>query len=178
MENAPFEDIRNRYLPSRVKVLFIGESPPIGGAFFFLGKSILFKSTKEVFEEFYIKLFPDPFDFLNFFKNSGYFLDDLCHKPINHIKDPIVREKLRSKSIEGLSDRLKDYNPRRIISVMKNPQFNMCVDEAINNSAIDISIKYAPLPFPRYERNVISYKLNLKQYLTDLNDRRIITNSK
>lgn len=174
MGNMPFEDIRNRYLPSVIKVLFIGESPPSGGAFFFLGKSILFNTTKVVFEEFYKKHFLDPFDFLNFFRNSGYFLDDLCHKPINQIKDPIFREKLRLGGIEGLSNRLKNYNPRRIIPIMKNPHFNMCVDKAIDNASIDISIRYAPLPFPRYERDVIRYKLNLKQYLTDLKDRKII----
>jgi len=174
MDNIPFEDIRNRYLPSSVKVLFIGESPPIGGAFFFLGKSILFNATKVVFEEFYNKHFLDPFDFLNFFKNSGYFLDDLCHEPINHIEDKTLREKLRLDNILGLSDRLKDYNPRRIISVMKNPHFNMCVDKAIDNASIDISIRYAPLPFPRYKRDVIRYKQYLTQYLADLNDRKII----
>lgn len=103
MNKDQFQQIRLKYLPVIAKVLFIGESPPSGGAFFFLGKSILFNTTKVVFEEFHKKHFPVPFDFLNFFKNSGFFIDDLCHEPINQIKDPIFREKLRLGNIEGFS---------------------------------------------------------------------------
>ncbi len=174
MEDIQFEQIRLKFLPSEVNVLFIGESPPAGGTFFYLGKSILFNTTKVVFEEFYNKDFSNPLDFLDFFKNLGCFLDDLCHSPVNHIKDLTVRNKPRYKSIKGLANRLKCYNPKRIISIMKNPYFNMCIDKAINLADIDINIKFNPLPFPRYNRDIIRYKLGLKKYIRKLKDFGII----
>lgn len=174
MDNILFEDVRNRYIPSEIKVLFIGESPPIGGTFFFLGKSILFNATKDVFEEFYDKYFYNPLDFLDFFKNSGYFLDDLCYEPINHITDIEKRRKLREENIENLKSRLNKYNPLRIIVIMKDQHFNDCIDKAIRIANIDNNIKYNSLPFPRYNKAVLGYKSGLLEYLTDLKRLSII----
>ena len=174
MNNNEIQRIRLNYLPKDIKVLFIGESPPIGNTFFYKGRSVLFNSTREVFEKFYNKDFSDSFYFLEFFKDSGFFLDDLCHSPINHIKDSALRNKLRDDGILGLKNRLEIYRPKRIISVMKDPYFNMCIDEAINLAGIDVNIKYSPLPFPRYNKYVIQYKLTLREYLENLRNLEII----
>lgn len=174
MENILFEDIRNRYLPTEIKVLFIGESPPCKGQFFYSGKPKLLTSTMEVFEDFFKKDFKDNLEFLKFFKTSDYFLDDLCHKPINQIEDPIERNKKRSKSVKALRNRLKEYNPKKIIVIMKDKDFNKYINQAINLANLNNNIRYEALPFPRYERDVIRYKLGLKEYLADLRSKKTI----
>ena len=44
------EELRRRYQPKEVKVLFIGESPPARGTFFYKGDSPLFTHTQSMFE--------------------------------------------------------------------------------------------------------------------------------
>jgi hypothetical protein len=43
------EDLRARYRPRDVDVLFIGESPPAGGTFFYAANSNLYYATEEAF---------------------------------------------------------------------------------------------------------------------------------
>lgn len=46
---GPIERQRRRYKPKEVRVLFIGESPPEGGTFFYLANSKLYRHTKSRF---------------------------------------------------------------------------------------------------------------------------------
>ena len=42
MPNNTYENLRNHYKPDKVEVLFVGESRPQGGTFFYQGDSTLF----------------------------------------------------------------------------------------------------------------------------------------
>lgn len=42
-----YENLRSYYKPSNVEILFVGESRPHGGAFFYLGNSALYRETKK-----------------------------------------------------------------------------------------------------------------------------------
>lgn len=43
------QQAREDYLPDAVQVLFIGESPPAGGTFFYRANSGLYRATREAF---------------------------------------------------------------------------------------------------------------------------------
>lgn len=60
------QEIRNKYRPKEITLLFIGESPPSGGTFFYNGNSILFQYTREAFENFYNRTFQSYGAFLDF----------------------------------------------------------------------------------------------------------------
>ena len=85
--NPKIEVIRRKYKPAKIKILFIGESPPAGGTFFYDGNSNLAKYTKSAFENCFGTSISQMPEFLRFFKEQGCFLDDLCLYPINNIKD-------------------------------------------------------------------------------------------
>jgi hypothetical protein len=70
------ELIRKRYLTKEVRVLFVGESPPAGGTFFYAANSNLYFATEEAF----VAALPalEGKDFLEEFRRLGCYLDDLC----------------------------------------------------------------------------------------------------
>ena len=83
------EQIRQEYKPEFIRVLFIGESPPNSGTFFYLDdpyRTFLLRYTRDAFEDVYHQKWQEPGSFLLFFRSRGCYLDDLCHKPINHLE--------------------------------------------------------------------------------------------
>ncbi len=64
--------IRERYRPSAVRVLLIGESPPPGRGFFYTGESSLFKFTVPVLVQ-QCGFTAEPAGFLRRFAEAGFF---------------------------------------------------------------------------------------------------------
>lgn len=46
-----FERLRARYRPERIVALFVGQSPPAGGTFFYFANSNLYRHTERAFRE-------------------------------------------------------------------------------------------------------------------------------
>ena len=72
--------IRNHYRPDRIRILFVGESPPASGKFFYNGNSQLARNMRRILGRL---LLDDPKDFLARFEASGCCLDDLVLIPVN-----------------------------------------------------------------------------------------------
>lgn len=77
------EELRRQYRPDNVRVLMVGESPPVGGTFFYAANSNLFRHTKAAFEKALRRTWSPDEAFLQFFSREGFFLDDLCLHPVN-----------------------------------------------------------------------------------------------
>ena len=88
------ERLRRRFQPPVVRVLFVGESPPAGGTFFYSANSILYEATKEAFLRGVPKLVRGA-NFLERFRAIGCYLDDLCPEPVNQWKltNPLAKKK-------------------------------------------------------------------------------------
>lgn len=107
------EELRLKYKPEIVRTLFIGESAPAGGKFFYLENSDLYKSTKIAFDrKFNMNFNPETF------KHMGYWLYDICDSPVNHIKDKKARIAARLNGVDRLIETIEDLKPERIIVVM------------------------------------------------------------
>ncbi len=88
-----FGRLRRQYKPEDARVLFVGESPPTGGTFFYEGNSVLYYATEEAF----LKALPEikGKSFLDSFKELGCYLDDLGLEPVNRLPDPDKRRERR-----------------------------------------------------------------------------------
>ena len=105
----PFEKTRASYRPDRITTLFVGESAPHGGTFFYNQDSGLYREIR--------KAFRGDENFLEHFKQSGFYLDDLVLEPVNHL-DNARRRSLCRESIASLVERLKDYKPQAILILL------------------------------------------------------------
>jgi hypothetical protein len=66
--------------PGRITTLFIAESAPIGGTFFYYGNGHLGRYLQRSIEE----VLAGDGDFLERFKSYGWYLDDLVPAPVDH----------------------------------------------------------------------------------------------
>jgi hypothetical protein len=113
----PTERLRRRYRPARITLLFVGESAPAGGTFFYARNSTLYREMRAAFAA----AVPQTFgrgDFLETFRTAGCFLDDLCLEPVNSLPDRERREK-RTQAEGALSRRLRRYRPQTVVAIGK-----------------------------------------------------------
>lgn len=140
------ENIRERFKPNKIKVLFIGESPPASGGFFYKEDSLCGYTQQS-----FAKIFPEAAkmtrgEFLKFFMNKGCFLDDLCHILVNKLSKT---EKMNhcKQAVPLLASRIKQYQPDVIIIMLL--KIVAYVKDAIIISKLQ-DINYWAVPYGGY----------------------------
>ena len=171
LEMNPIETLRHSYLPTVCKVVLIGESAPDGGNFFYKGDTLC-TYTKEAF----CIAFPDaniPNDnmmFLNFFRDHGFYLDDLSLITINNA-GPQTRQQHNREGVPALANRLKDYKPEVVICIML--AISDYVKDALEKSKLPAATPYYAIPFGGNGQQG-RYRQKLAAILRDLQQKNII----
>ncbi len=113
---------RRKFRPAQVKMLFIGESPPASGRFFYRGDSGLYRAMREAFEA----IDPSLTDatFLAAFQAAGCYLIDLCPRPVDHLDSKSRREACRA-SEEGLARTIVRLQPSAIATLLRSIEANV-----------------------------------------------------
>ena len=156
------EAVRARFKPEPIRVLFVGESPPAGGTFFYNANSNLYRYTEEAFAAAFGRQFGSGEEFLKFFAGLGCYLDDLCTVPVNHL-DKGERELQRTAGIASLSARLRATSPQAVVVVMK------AIEPHVQQAADQTGLGQIPvfaLPFPALG-NQRKYVAGLAETLRD-----------
>ena len=133
------EAIRARYRPDHITTLFVGESAPVSGTFFYTGDSMTGCMKRAVDEA----LGPSDVDFLARFKSLGWFLDDLSLEPVNGLARP-ARQAARRAAQSGLATRIAQYQPKAIVSLL------IGIGDIVEAAAIEAgsdAVRYV-VPFP------------------------------
>ena len=125
------EEIRRRFRPDQIRILFVGESPPESGKFFYCGNSQMVQNMKRVLEG---ELFAPTGNFFEVFKSSGCYLDDLVLVPVNKLPD-MIREQARRQAIPDLAKRIRYYRPRVVVALLKKIERD--VSDAVDLSGVD-----------------------------------------
>jgi hypothetical protein len=129
------ENLRRTYRPDRITTLFVGESAPHGGRFFYDQNSGLFREMR--------KAFKGDDTFLDDFKRNGFYLDDLALEPVNHLvnRDRISR---LNQSIASFAKRLKNYRPEAIVILLMS--IRPMVMKAISEAGLSYTPYWTPYP--------------------------------
>jgi hypothetical protein len=112
--NELIEDARARYRPKRILTLFVGESAPNSGAFFYYGNTALSRYMHDAIDAAGLG---GTGDFLERFKAYGWYLDDLVLTPVNQLKGARRKKECRDAQ-HSLAARIKEYQPRAIVSLL------------------------------------------------------------
>jgi hypothetical protein len=117
---------RDKWKPEKVTVLFIAESPPASGAYFYFpvttGRDSLFNTTMKalgIYPE--RKAMPKGLDkkgMLAEFQARGFFLIDVCYAPINKLP-PKEKKRAIAKEIPALMQKVRELNPEGVIIIKK-----------------------------------------------------------
>lgn len=133
------EPLRTSYRPAKIKVLFAGESAPVGGDFFY-------KQTGQVHGQFRQVLAPhigDSPSFVEAFKQAGFYLDDLVLKPVN-MHSGSKRKALHAANVESLAERLTTYRAPLVVAFMKG----IAAPVKAGIAASGVSCQFEVVPFP------------------------------
>ncbi len=132
-----FEETRASYRPKRITTLFVGESAPHGGTFFYNQDSRLFYEMQKAFKGNAL--------FLQDFKHCGFYLDDLVLEPVNQLEHK-PRTSLCNRSVSSLAERLKDYKPEAIVVLL------IAIKPMVLKAMLAAGLSYEPYctPFPGF----------------------------
>jgi hypothetical protein len=148
MNKEYYLNLRNTYLPQELKLIFILESPPASGKYFYDETG---RTSEPLFNELMKALNYGPIDKkdgLSFFKSGGYFLIDSTYKPVNKLKG-----KERDNTIlEGFNELLSDLeviNPDKSTPIII-VKANVCrlLETKLLSNGFKVLNKGKAIPFP------------------------------
>ncbi len=116
------ERLRKRYRPRRVQILFVGESAPASGLFFYRADSGLYRVLRETF----LTAFPAlrKTDFLDSFRALGCYLVDLCGQPVDRM-DSRARRRACDVGEARLVRTIRALRPKVIVTVVRSIRGNV-----------------------------------------------------
>ena len=119
---AERERLRRQYRPARIRMLFIGESPPSSGHFFYHQDSGLYRAIRDTFR----MVDPSIADntFLDTFQNAGCYLIDACAGPVDHL-DVQSRRAACLASEPALTRTIWLLEPAAIVTLLKSIRDNV-----------------------------------------------------
>jgi hypothetical protein len=109
------EKARTNYRPRRITTLFVAESAPAGGTFFYFGNGHLGRYLRRSIEE----VLAGEGDFLERFHSYGWYLDDLVLAPVNQLT-PRERKAAHLGAAQDLQRRIAEYRPLAIVCLLKS----------------------------------------------------------
>jgi len=107
------EALRMSFRPDQITTLFVGESSPVNGTFFYDGDNSMVRYMQRAVEA----VLPDEGNFLDRFRGYGWYLDDLVLTPINHLQ-PSARRAAWLRASNSLAGRIDEYRPLAIVSLL------------------------------------------------------------
>ena len=140
------EKVRRSHMPTTVRVLFIGESPPSTRRFFYVPDGLaagLRYHTEKAFNLVFGEGAGEGEAFLQFFQSKRCYLDDLSLSAIDRLERP-ARRIARDAGVESLGNRIREYAPKVVVITMLG--IGKYVQRAINRSGT--SPRTFALPFP------------------------------
>ena len=135
------EDLRRRFRPACVRLLFIGEAPPVSGRFFYRRDSGLYRAMRDAFHA--IDPAVNERNFLSLFQSTGCYLIDLCPDPVYHLDRQSRRAACRN-SEASLARTIARLDPLIILTVVRSIQDN--VTKAASHSGWQGA--FLNLPYP------------------------------
>ena len=149
------EQLRRGYRPEVVKILFVGESPPASGRFFYRADSGLYRAVRETF----LRAFPTLAneEFLDSFRALGCYLVDLCSDPVDDLPR---RERVRAcrAGEVRLARTICALQPEVIVTIIRSIRENV---ERAQNQAGWRGF-HLEVPYPgRWESHRIEFQKNL-----------------
>jgi hypothetical protein len=158
-------DLRNKYKPSTIKIVFLLESPPVSGKYFYdpdgRPSEPLFSAMMKVIG-YKPTIKPDG---LNAFSKKGLFLVNATYRPVNHIRNNRQRNGTIISDLPELIQDLKRTigNQRAKIVLVKA---NICrlLEEPLKTAGFNVINNGTIIPFPSHNHQPNFHK-NIKKVL-------------
>jgi hypothetical protein len=156
------EKLRLSFRPDSLRILFIGESPPASGRFFYQGDSGLYRAMRDAFSAGDASVNDE--NFLTVFRSAGCYLIDLCMDPVDRL-DPRERRDACRAGEEMLSSAIAATEPPLIVTLLRSIEGN--VARAV--ATADWHGRLIHLPYPgRWSRHRAAFLAALVPVINDV----------
>jgi len=135
------ERLRLSYRPEAVRLLFIGESPPASGRFFYRGDSGLYRAMREAFQIADQSIGDETF--FTAFQAAGCYLIDLCLEPVDDL-DSKSRRTAHMAGEPSLSGAIAQLRPPVIATLLRSIEGN--VTSAVSRAKWSGRVIHLPYP--------------------------------
>jgi hypothetical protein len=144
-----YHKLRQKYLPQKIKLIFLLESPPISGDYFYDPDG---RATEQLFSTMMKIINYRPVskaDGLKEFSKRGYAIVDATYSPVNHIKNERKRNKAVLKDLPNLIDDLRGVIGRRRIKIIL-VKANIChmLEAPLKAVGFNVINQGRTVPFP------------------------------
>ncbi len=146
---------RRKFKPGKIEVLFIAESPPIRGNFFYDPNSLIYDHLfRNIMDELFVNFQPyaptynSKLHFLNCFMNNGYYLVDATNTPVNNqtiAQRNIVIKRGLNRKIGQIRNLLRS-NINAPVVILKQNVFCILYP-ALIQAGFNV-VHHSPIPFP------------------------------
>ena len=137
-----YETAQAQYRPEVVDTLFVGESRPVKGGYFYFGRKTGYERYMQQGLE-GSDAVADGLAFLDRFKDRGYYLEDLSPVPVDHLKGK-ARRVACQEAVNHLAQRIARLNPRRVVVIQRSIRDE--VTAAVRLSGCRAEVHYLPFP--------------------------------
>ena len=142
------DELRERYRPKTVRLLFVGESSPTGGPHFYKADSNLYFATREAYVAAEgLDSMREGASFLQYFQRQGCWLIDLATRPVNRLPTSERRHDL-AVGVPRLTSILKDEEPEHVVAIKVSIAANVFTAARGARYPID---SVSSLRFPLYQ---------------------------
>lgn len=148
MNKEYYYNLRNKYRPINLRIVFFLESPPVSGKYFYDEEG----SVSEPLFSAMMKLFnfnpQNKREGLTYFADSGYFIVDATYEPVNKLKG-IKREKKILENFENLVEDLKKLgNPKQINIILVKANICRLLEIRLISMGFKVLNHGSIIPFP------------------------------
>ena len=116
------ERLRAAYRPERVRMLFVGESPPASGRFFYNRDSGLYRALRDAFHLVDQNITDE--NFLAIFQEAGCYLVDACRQPVDRM-EPMARRNACLAGEPLLTRHIRTLQPLTIVTLVRSIRANV-----------------------------------------------------
>jgi hypothetical protein len=141
-------ELRNRYKPAHIKTVFILESPPASGKYFYDETGLISEPLFSAMMELLSYKPQNKKEGLKYFSSTGHFLVDATYEPVNKLKGR-ARENTILNSYSDLADDLKNLgNPDTINFVLIKANICRLLQDRLIADGFNVVNKGVTIPFP------------------------------
>jgi hypothetical protein len=156
------EELRERFRPSRVRALFVGESSPAQGTHFYRANSNLFRATRRAFAAVFGEdVVPNGEGFLKFFADQGCWLVDLADRPVNALEEG-ERRRVVAAGVDRLAATIRATEPASVVTVKRD--IVDAVEEAVARADSHADVVSLPFPVRQWTRE---YEALLEEFVSE-----------
>ena len=143
-------NLRQKYLPEKIKLIFLLESPPASGDYFYDPDG---RPTEQLFSAMMKSIDYQPLskaDGLAEFARQGYVLVDATYSPVNNIKNKRKRNEAILRDLPNLIvDLRKIMGRQRVMIILVKANICKMLEEPLKAVGFNVINNGITIPFPR-----------------------------